>query len=101
VRRLNTLTSLLTFFLFFSLSCSFFLTGAGVNFDDGMGGGSILTRNVLANFCRESSDHASFNSWNRQVYIYDDANGNPTIQKMNDTISYNWILANYQSSMAG
>ena len=67
---------------------------AGVNFDDGLGGGSILTRNVLANFCRESSDHASFNSWNRQVYIYDDANGNPTVQKMNDTISYNWILAN-------
>jgi hypothetical protein len=73
---------------------------AGVNFDDGLGGGSILTRNVLANFCRESSDHASFNSWNRQVYIYDDANGNPTVQKMNDTISYNWILANYQSSMS-
>jgi hypothetical protein len=30
---------------------------AGVNFDDGAGGGSVLERNVLANFCRESSDH--------------------------------------------
>ncbi len=35
---------------------------AGINFDDGMGGGSIITRNVLANFCRESSDHGPFNS---------------------------------------
>ena len=33
---------------------------AGVNFDDGMGGGSAVTRNVLANFCRESSDHGPF-----------------------------------------
>ena len=29
---------------------------AGINFDDGMGGSSAVTRNVLANFCRESSD---------------------------------------------
>ena len=29
---------------------------AGVNFDDGLGGGSVVTRNVLFNFCRESSD---------------------------------------------
>ena len=31
---------------------------AGVNFDDGLGGGSMLTRNVIANACRESSDRA-------------------------------------------
>ena len=35
---------------------------AGINFDDGMGGGSSVTHNVLANFCRESSDHGPFNS---------------------------------------
>jgi hypothetical protein len=35
---------------------------AGVNFDDGFGGGSVLTRNVIANACRESSDHGPFNS---------------------------------------
>lgn len=74
---------------------------AGVNFDDGMGGGSIVAYNVLFNFCRESSDHGPFNSWNRQVYIFDDpVTGQPTVFKQNDTIAYNWILANYHSSMA-
>ena len=33
---------------------------AGINFDDGMGGGSNVTRNVLFNFCRESADHGTF-----------------------------------------
>ena len=99
---------------------------AGINFDDGMGGGSTITRNVLANFCRESSDHGSsagtsveasgrlvlrtagafsagpFNSWDRQGYVYDadGAGGAPTVMKRNDTISYNFMLANYHSSMA-
>jgi hypothetical protein len=27
------------------------------SFDDGFGGGSVLTKNVIANACRESSDH--------------------------------------------
>lgn len=40
---------------------------AGVNFNDGMGGGSSVVRNVLFNMCRESSDHGPFNSWNRQA----------------------------------
>jgi len=75
---------------------------AGINFNDGLGGGSLVTRNVLANFCRESSDHGPFNSWDRQVYLYDDASngGAPTTAKKNDTISYNFMLANYHSSMA-
>lgn len=30
---------------------------AGINFDDGLGGGNLITENVLSNFCRESSDH--------------------------------------------
>jgi hypothetical protein len=34
---------------------------AGINFDDGLGGGSHITQNVLFNFCRESSDHGPFN----------------------------------------
>lgn len=73
---------------------------AGVNFDDGLGGGSSLTKNVLFNFCRESSDHGPFNSWDRVPYLFDGADGKPTLLKQNDTISYNWILANYHSSMA-
>ncbi len=41
-----------------------------------------------------------FNSWNRQVYWWDGPDGKPTHWKQNDTISYNFILANYHSSMA-
>ena len=73
---------------------------AGINFNDGLGGNSIVTRNVLANFCRESSDHGPFNSWDRQVYLYDGKDGSPTTTKQNDTISFNFVLANYHSSMA-
>lgn len=73
---------------------------AGINFNDGLSGGSIVSRNLLFNFCRESSDHGPFNSWNRQVYLFDGPNGTATVQKVNDTIMYNMILANYQSSLA-
>jgi hypothetical protein len=34
---------------------------AGINFNDGAGGGSNLTRNIIFNQCRESSDHGPFN----------------------------------------
>lgn len=108
-------------------SCLSFLPSLfllGINYDDGMGGGSVITNNVLANFCRESSDHGvswvcgglwicfaiishaplshthvcqPFNSWNRVPYIWDGPDGKPTTQKLNDTISYNFILANYHS----
>jgi hypothetical protein len=73
---------------------------AGINFDDGMGGGSQVLRNVLFNFCRESSDHGPFNSWNRQVYQWFDRNGKMTSIKEDDEIAFNFIIANYHSSMA-
>ena len=40
---------------------------AGVNFNDGFGGGSHLNNNLILNTCRESGDHGPFNSWDRQV----------------------------------
>jgi hypothetical protein len=46
---------------------------------------------------------ALFNSWDRVVYVYDGdepSTKNGTTMKKNDTISFNWILANYHSSMA-
>ena len=73
---------------------------AGINFDDGMGGGSVVSQNVVFNMCRESSDHGPFNSWSRQVYLVDGPDGQPTTAKLNDTISGNFMLANYHSSMA-
>jgi len=41
-----------------------------------------------------------FNSWDRQVFLFPDpATGQPTVQKVNDSITHNFIIANYASSM--
>eukprot|EP01060_Flectonema_neradi_P039947 TRINITY_DN896_c1_g1_i2.p1 TRINITY_DN896_c1_g1~~TRINITY_DN896_c1_g1_i2.p1 ORF type:complete len:953 (+),score=255.36 TRINITY_DN896_c1_g1_i2:56-2914(+) len=42
---------------------------AGLNFNDGLGGGDLLEGNLLANCVRESGDHGPFNSWDRIPYI--------------------------------
>ena len=34
------------------------------------------------------------------MYLTEGPDGTPTTRKLNDTIAYNWILANYHSSMA-
>jgi hypothetical protein len=49
---------------------------------------------------RESSDHASFNSWDRQVYVFDLPDGSSAVRKLWDSIYGNFIFANYHSSMA-
>ena len=36
---------------------------AAVNFNDDMGGGSLLTRNLIWNTCRESQDHGEREGW--------------------------------------
>ncbi len=52
--------------------------------------------------CPPSSLSSLPRSWDRQVFVYDgDGNGgSPTVIKQFDEIAYNWILANYHSSMA-
>ena len=35
---------------------------AAINFNDGMGGGDVVTRNLLFNTCRESGDHGAINT---------------------------------------
>eukprot|EP01065_Artemidia_motanka_P001869 TRINITY_DN10870_c0_g4_i2.p1 TRINITY_DN10870_c0_g4~~TRINITY_DN10870_c0_g4_i2.p1 ORF type:complete len:847 (+),score=296.66 TRINITY_DN10870_c0_g4_i2:46-2541(+) len=42
---------------------------AGVNFNDGFGGGNLMTKNLLFNHVRETGDHGPFNSWDRQPYL--------------------------------
>ena len=42
---------------------------AGINFNDGFGGGSLVTENLIFNTCRESGDHGPFNSWDRQPFL--------------------------------
>lgn len=74
---------------------------AGINFNDGFGGGSNLTENLLLNTCRESGDHGPFNSWDRQVYVTKVRDGmTASTIKAYDMIFNNFIIANYHSSMA-
>ena len=42
---------------------------AGINLNDGFGGGDLLEHNLLFNWVRESGDHGNFNSWDRVPYI--------------------------------
>ena len=42
---------------------------AGFNFNDGMGGGNLLENNLIFNMVRETQDHGTFNSWNRQPFF--------------------------------
>eukprot|EP01062_Namystynia_karyoxenos_P011319 TRINITY_DN14045_c0_g1_i2.p1 TRINITY_DN14045_c0_g1~~TRINITY_DN14045_c0_g1_i2.p1 ORF type:complete len:875 (+),score=181.70 TRINITY_DN14045_c0_g1_i2:105-2627(+) len=42
---------------------------AGINFNDGFGGGNSVEGNLLFNHVRETGDHGPFNSWDRQPYL--------------------------------
>ena len=42
---------------------------AHVNFNDGFGGGTVMTGNLIFNAVRETGDHGPFNSWDRQPYL--------------------------------
>jgi hypothetical protein len=41
---------------------------AGINFNDGFGGGDEIAHNLVFSTCRESGDHGPLNSWDRQPY---------------------------------
>eukprot|EP01083_Nonionella_stella_P076021 206964_1 len=74
---------------------------AGINFNDGFGGGSVVHKNLLFNTCRESGDHGPINTWDRQVYVTKVRDGKtPSTIKQWDIIHQNFIIANYHSSMA-
>ena len=38
---------------------------AAINFNDGLGGGSVVENNLLFGMVRETNDHGPFNSWDR------------------------------------
>jgi len=73
---------------------------AGVNFNDGMGGGDLLHGNLIANCLRESGDHGPFNSWDRVPYITTIRNGTPSTTPAYREISRNFILSTYASQEA-
>ena len=42
---------------------------AGINFNNGFGGGNLVSQNLVFNMVRETLDHGPFNSWDRQPYL--------------------------------
>ena len=72
----------------------------GIDFNDGFGGANNITWNLLLNACRESGSHGPFNSWDRQVFVTKVRNGTAQPDKDWDYISYNFMIANYESIMA-
>ena len=71
---------------------------AGITFNDGAFGGSLVERNLVANTVRESTDHGPFNSWGRRPILYDRGDGSgPTVAPMRTTITRNFLFADYNS----
>lgn len=76
----------------------FNLPRAAINFNDGLGGGNLVDRNVIFNTCRESGDHGPINSWDRMPFLTN-ANGfGPSFQPLPTHTTQNLILANYGAS---
>ena len=73
---------------------------AGVNFNDGMGGGDLMENNLIANCVRESGDHGPFNSWDRVPYITTLKTGKPSILPQWREVRHNFIIATYASQEA-
>ena len=69
---------------------------AGVNLNDGLGGGTSIVGNVMFNTVRETSDHGPINTWDRIPYLVDHGQG-PTLTPMTNVIARNLLLNNYVS----
>jgi hypothetical protein len=68
---------------------------AGINANDGFGGGDIIAHNLVFSTCRESGDHGPFNSWDRQPFLTTVKNGNPSMIMKWREIRNNFFIDNY------
>ena len=68
---------------------------AGINFNDGFGGGHFMENNLLFNWVRETDSHGPFNSWDRQPYLTGLRNGTPSLTPAQSNITRNFIISNY------
>jgi hypothetical protein len=71
---------------------------AAINFNDMLGGGDIVSWNLIFNTCRESGDHGPINSWDRQPFLTILRDGRPGFIPLPRTIAHNFIMANYGGS---
>ena len=71
---------------------------AGINFNDGFGGGNLVEGNLVFNMVRETNDHGPFNSWDRQPYLTAVEDGHtPSLTPAQSNITRNFIISNYNS----
>jgi hypothetical protein len=82
----------------FSGNVMFNMPRAGVNINDGFGGGTATEWNLIFNCVRETSDHGPFNSWDRQPYLTTIKDGvTPSLFPKQNTITRNFFINNYHS----
>merc|ERR1712032_546217 len=68
---------------------------AGINFNDGFGGGDDMNTNIVFSACRESGDHGPFNLWDRQPYLTTVKDGSPSMQMAWRELHHNFLIDNY------
>ena len=83
-----------------NFSYNIFFNGprAGVNVNDGFGGGNFFSRNLGFNLVRETGDHGVFNTWDRQPYLTTvrDINGTvPSLTPALSNLTMNFVICNY------
>jgi len=80
-----------------TISGNVFFNGprAGINFNDGFGGGDNLEHNIVFSSCRESGDHGPFNSWDRQPFLTTVRDGTPSMFMAWREIHHNFFIDNY------
>ena len=71
---------------------------AGININDGFGGGNYLSENLVFNMVRETSDHGTLNSWDRQPYITTVNDGTASLSRAQNNITRNFFINNYHSA---
>ena len=71
---------------------------AGVNFNDGFGGGNLMEKNLIFNYVRDTGSHGPFNSWDRQPFLTTVHDGTPSLTPAESEIRYNFVIANYYST---
>jgi hypothetical protein len=74
---------------------------AAANLNDGFGGGTQISGNLIFNTGRGlNKDEGSINAWDRQVYITTLRNGTASTVPAWNNISGNFLIANYNPSLA-
>jgi len=68
---------------------------AGINANDGFGGGDVIAHNLVFSTCRESGDHGPFNSWDRQPFYTTEKTGEPSMVMQWREIHHNFFIDNY------